>query len=369
MNQRKVSGIFIGATGQNVGKTTLCLGIISGLQKRFKKVGFIKPVGQILADVGNNLKVDKDVILFKEHFHLSAKYSTMSPVLLPSGTTRQFLDGKLHSDDLEKEILQSFNKIRQESDFTIVEGTGHIGVGSIVNMSNARVAALLGLDVIIIASGGIGSTHDDLALNIALCHQHGVRVKGIILNRVNDDKREMVLNYFPKALEHWNIPLIGCIPYNHCLSMPTMQDFETLFATKLLWGEKHRMRHFKHQCLVSGSLENYQNDDIVNELVITPASRIDIINATLQKHTNYLQENGVDCEGGMILTGRKPIGKELLEQIKKVDLPVLHASVNSYNAIKMITHFTAKIRNEDTWKVEKAIELVEKNIDFEALVS
>jgi len=38
--------IFIAATGQNVGKTTICLGLPAGLRKRFSRVGFIKPVGQ-----------------------------------------------------------------------------------------------------------------------------------------------------------------------------------------------------------------------------------------------------------------------------------------------------------------------------------
>lgn len=367
MAKKKHRGIFVGATGQNVGKTTLCLGIIAGLQRRFPRVGFIKPVGQVLVNVEGNLTVDKDVVLFKEHFHLAAKYSNMSPVTLPSGTTREFLDGKLDPADLEREIITAYHKIAQESDFTVVEGTGHIGVGSIVNMCNAKVAAILGLDIVIIASGGIGSTHDDLALNIALCQQYGVKVRGVILNRVHAEKREMVLKYFPKALKHWGIPLIGCLPYNDFLSMPSMQDFETLFNTKLLWGDEHRMRHFKHQCLVSGSLENYQNDDIPNELVITPVSRTDIITATLQKHINYLNEKGIDCEGGMILTGRRPLSKEILDQIKEVDLPVLHAPVSSYDAIKMITHFTAKIRNEDIYKVEKAIKLVDENVDFNAL--
>ncbi len=61
--------IFIAATGQNVGKTTLCLGIMAALHKHFPSVGFIKPVGQQHVLVENNLTVDKDVVLFKNYFH------------------------------------------------------------------------------------------------------------------------------------------------------------------------------------------------------------------------------------------------------------------------------------------------------------
>jgi len=38
--------VFIAATRQNDGKTTTSLGLLSALQKRLQKVGYIKPVGQ-----------------------------------------------------------------------------------------------------------------------------------------------------------------------------------------------------------------------------------------------------------------------------------------------------------------------------------
>jgi AAA domain len=80
--------IFVAATRQHVGKTTVSLAMMSGLKKRFNKVGFIKPVGQQHVKVqrskkntensinnnkdgaGDDLRVDKDVCLIKEHFRL-----------------------------------------------------------------------------------------------------------------------------------------------------------------------------------------------------------------------------------------------------------------------------------------------------------
>lgn len=44
---------------QHVGKTTASLGIISGLKKRFKNVGFIKPVGQQHEKTASGILVDK----------------------------------------------------------------------------------------------------------------------------------------------------------------------------------------------------------------------------------------------------------------------------------------------------------------------
>ncbi len=359
--------IFIAATGQNVGKTTLCLGIIAGLMKRYSKVGFIKPVGQQHIKIDDGTMVDKDAVLFKKNFNLEADWHDMSPVIIPTGFTREYLDGSVTEDSLLKEIESSYQKIWQANDYTIVEGTGHVGVGSIIGLNNAKVAALLGLEVVIIASGGLGSAFDELALNVAMCKHYGTKVRGVILNRVLDEKREMILEYFPRALRSWNIPLIGCVPYNAFLSSPTMRDYESLFKTSLLSGAQHHYRHFKNFRLVAGSIEAYKDEMNRNELVITPASREDIIKATLTKHLEFSNQEGGDFQGGMILTSRVPPSQDILDALRKVDIPTLYAPVCSFDAMKMITSYTAKTRVKDLPKIERAIQIVEDHIDFNLL--
>jgi len=353
--------IFIAATGQNVGKTTTCLGLISGLRKRFANVGFMKPVGQQHTTIKENLKVDKDVVLFHEVFQLDSRYEDMSPVIVPPGLTKQYLDGELSFDRIRKQIVTSFHRISDQNDYTIIEGTGHVGVGSIIEQNNASVAAELGLDVVIISTGGLGSAFDELALNIAMCQAKNLKIRGVILNRVLDEKREMILDYFPKALARWGIPLIGCIPYSEFLNTPTMRDFALLFETDFLSGEKNSLRHFRDKRLVACSLEAYRAEMVPNELVITPASRTDIIEATLKKHTEE------DFRGGMILTGRHAPDSDLMEKIRTSDVPIIYAPMCTYEAMKKITSYTAKIRTEDQSKVNKAIELVESHINFDLL--
>jgi len=361
------NAIFIAATGQHVGKTTVCLGVIAALKKRFSSVGFIKPVGQQHLKSECGINVDKDAYLFKKHFHMDSAWKDMSPVIIPSGFTRSYLDGEVSEDTLLDSIIDAYRTISSNHAFTIVEGTGHIGVGSIINLCNARVAAALGLDMIIIASGGLGSSYDELSLNLAMCRQFGVNVRGIILNRVLADKRDMILEYFPKTLTKWNVPLIGCVPYDPFLSKPTANDFELLFDTTLLTGLQHRYRHFKTVRLFAGSVETFRSEMKPNELIITPASRDDIILNFLEKHLESAQKDGTDFRGGMILTGRDAPHPETLEQIKLADIPILYAPMNSYDAMEKITSFVAKIRLEDIVKIERAIQLVEEHVNFDVL--
>ncbi len=363
-------GLFVASTGQHVGKTTTCLGLFSGLKKRFSQVGYMKPVGQESVETAKGSKVDKDVLLFKQHFSLKDSAEQMSPVLVPSGFTRDFLDGKIKEGSLSNKIEKSFHKLTQKNDFLVVEGTGHCGVGSIINLNNAQVASLLNLPVLLLASGGLGSAFDELTLSKTLCDKYGVRVIGVLLNRVLPEKKEMVASYMQKALKQWKIPLVGCIPFDAFLSYPTMKDFEGLFHIQLLTGKRHLMRHFRHVRLVATSVETYRELIVKNQLIITPSNREDIILATLTKHWDYkISHPHEDLEAGMILTGDYPPRHYIVEELKKAEIPMMYVPLHSHAAMQKINSFTSKIRQEDIEKVNEAISIVEGHIDFELLYS
>ncbi len=349
-----------------MGKTTLSLGLLSGLKKRYNSVGFLKPVGQELVRASCGNLIDKDAVLFKDYFGLSSDYTTISPVHCPAGFTRDFLDEKVAPQKLHDQILASWHKLQSMHDFMLVEGTGHVGVGSLFTLNNASVAKLLGIEIILIGTGGIGSSFDELALNIEMCKSHGVAVKGIILNKVLDDKREMILEYFPKALARWNIPLLGCVPFRPLLSRPTMRDFSNLFKSPFLCGEEHAFRHYQEIRLVAGSLESYLEGMKPSQLIITPACREDIIIAYIGKHLREGRQKRI-WESGLILTGQAPPRDEILRRFQSLDTPIIYAPLCSFDVMKKVSTFNAKILRQDTVKVKEAIDTVENHINFDAL--
>ena len=162
--------LFVAATRQHTGKTTVSLALMSGLKRRFEQVGFIKPVGQqhiaVTDEDGNSLRVDKDCQVMKEFFHLdNVSYKHMSPVIIPKGYTSDYIDGKVKNDKQVDAIQHAFGSMASKSDIVLVEGTGHVGVGSIVEVSNARAAALVDADVVLVANGGLGRAFDELEMN------------------------------------------------------------------------------------------------------------------------------------------------------------------------------------------------------------
>ena len=167
--------IYVAATHQHVGKTTTCLALISGLQKRFpKSIGYLKPVGQQHVPVyseaaGSDIKVDKDVSLIREKFQLHhLDYRDMSPVIIPRGYTKDYIDGKISLNGQLDLIKNAYDNISNENEVVLCEGTGHCAVGSIVGASNAKVASMLGADMVLIANGGLGKKINCLILHFHL---------------------------------------------------------------------------------------------------------------------------------------------------------------------------------------------------------
>lgn len=48
------------------------------------------------------------------------------------------------------------------------------------------------MDVVCVALGGLGSSFDQLAMNRELLVKHNVRMRGVILNKVNPHKMDMI---------------------------------------------------------------------------------------------------------------------------------------------------------------------------------
>jgi len=57
--------VFVAATQQNDGKSTICLGLIHALRKKYPKLGFIKPIGHHFIEL-EGYKIDEDVVLMHE---------------------------------------------------------------------------------------------------------------------------------------------------------------------------------------------------------------------------------------------------------------------------------------------------------------
>jgi dethiobiotin synthetase len=170
----------------------------------------------------------------------------MSPVVIPNGYTREYIDGKHSRIDQLQRIHSSFQEIRKISDTILVEGTGHSGVGSIIELNNAQVAAELKAKVVLVGVGGLGSSFDELELNRICFEKYGVEVAGVVLNKCEPSKIPMLQEYFTKLLERrWgDVPLLGLIPHNPFLAHSNLSDLRKYLDAEQLGGKAFNATHY-----------------------------------------------------------------------------------------------------------------------------
>src|SRR3954464_9243484 len=224
--------VFIAATRQNDGKTTTSLGLLAALQKYYPRVGYIKPVGQRLVNIAEQ-KIDEDTGLMDQVYNLNCPLVERSPIPIEPDFTRRYLEAANY-DMLVRKIQKAFDRVAWEKDFVLCEGSGHAGVGSVFDLSNARVAKILEAKVVIVSQGGIGKPIDEVCLNQALFEKEGVEIIGVILNKVMEDKVSYIADFARRGLKRKGLELLGVIPHHSILSCPTMDQIREGLSAEML---------------------------------------------------------------------------------------------------------------------------------------
>ncbi|HSH09286.1 MAG TPA: AAA family ATPase [Oceanipulchritudo sp.] len=357
--------LFVAATRQNDGKTTTCLGLFSALQQQFSRVGYIKPMGQRFVHYQNHL-IDEDSLLFDKTYDIQTPIESMSPVAIDSTFTRRYLeDPETMYPMLVDKVLRAFDRSAYEKDIIIIEGSGHAGVGSICNLSNAEVARLVGAKAIIVARGGIGQPVDEIALNKSLFDRHGVEVVGAILNKVDPSKKDVIRRYTQKALERMGVPLLGIIPTAASLSFPNMaQVVETVEGRWLnaqSSGQHNRILNVVVGAMTAKSLIDYIKPGV---LVITPGDRDDVLLLTIAA----CSVTGHQPLAGIVLTSNILPSPHIMEMIAQTNIPVVISHDESYTVASRINSMTVKTQPEDEDKIPLIKKLILENVDIETLI-
>jgi len=344
---------------QNDGKTTVSLGLISALKKTFGRVGFIKPIGQRYL-IEQGYKVDEDSVLIDETFGIKTHIKDMSPIAIEKGFTERYIM-KGAAEDYAAQIRTAYERIAAECDLVVIEGTGHAGVGSVFDLSNANVARLLDANVVLISSGGIGRPIDEVMLNKALFDKERVKLAGIVVNKVKPSKYEKISRIVTAGLEQKGLNVLGVMPYQRILDTPTVREIKEELGLNILYGEDNL------DCLIDQTLVcamvvksalKYIKD---KTLIIAPGDRQDIVQAVARLHLDRKTPIRIS---GIILSGGILPGRSCLNEIKRARMPVLLTEEDTYAIASRVHTVKVKIKPQDTSKIEVIMNMVERYIDL-----
>lgn len=362
--------IYVAATGQHVGKTTSTLGLVTNLRNMGFRTGYCKPVGQQYLTVDGKI-ADKDAVLFAQVVGFDIIPEIHSPVVLAQGATKQYLDdpSHFHYPELLREAAQT---LESSNDIMVYEGTGHPGVGSVVNLSNADVAELLGAGIIMVVEGGIGRTIDRLHMSMALFREKKLPILGVIVNKVIPEKREEIRHYLSMKLGQMGTPLLGVVPYDRSLSFPIMETINQAVNGKVIMNE-HNLSN-RVEDIIAGSLVDVDEFSTFRNILLVVSYKrlneaIDKIHAIARM--KKLQRSPLS---GVIVTGDgRHENWYKLEDIRHPylldhEIPILTTVLDTYGSVVKISRIEVKINTRTPWKIKKAISLIKDHVNFNFLL-
>jgi BioD-like phosphotransacetylase family protein len=349
--------VFIAATERNTGKTTTSLGLYAALRQNFGRIGFIKPVGQRFVEFEGK-SVDEDSVLIRETFGTQVPIEDMSPIAVEPKFTRSYIN-HANNDSLLRRIQYSFDRAAWEKDFAIIEGTGHAGVGSVFDLSNARVARLLHSKVVLVTPAGIGRPIDEAAVNKALFDRESVEVVGVVMNKVLPEKLESIMDTARRGFERLGLELFGVIPRENMLEQSTLEQICDDISGIFLHRGKYDRNRVAHVRIGAMSSANVFRSAKENTLLVVPGDRENLVRSALKRST---EEAFPFC--GIVLSDDIQPAKELTERIYDSPLPVVASPLDSYSIASRILSMNVKTLPGDTEKIARIQKLVSSHVNI-----
>ena len=206
-------GYFITGTDTGVGKTLVAGGLAALYKNKGLNVGVMKPVATGCKLVNNRL-VSDDAIFLKLSAEVEDEYELINPVsleqpLAPTVAAR-LSNTKIDTD----KINTAYDTLCERHEYMIVEGIGGLLVPIDEYYFVVDMAEEMELPLIVVCRSTLGTINHTL-LTVSYARQHGLEVKGIIVNESTENCDAVVKNTNTEEIKRLtDLPIIGTIPFH-----------------------------------------------------------------------------------------------------------------------------------------------------------
>lgn len=365
--------LYLAATGQNRGKTTASLGLMDLFLGEGLRTGFMKPVGQRTVVDAAGVPADEDAVLVKAVYGLREPLTAMSPVHIPRGFTKAYIAGDV-VEDLGARIAAAHATFLDEKEVLLIEGTGHAGVGAVIGLSNAVVAALLRAPAVIVSEGGVGRPIDEIVLNASHFAAHGVPVAGAIVNKVNVDAQPGIATILEKGLARYGIPLLGVIPHRPILSNPSLAMILEGIRAELLVAGPDLDLVIGGISVAAMEPHHVLQHVVGRRIVIVAGDREDVIVALARAHRVDMRRPAVirgEAEPstvGFVLSGYRPRAA-VVEEIRRANLFACFLDEDTYMVASDVHDLLVKTHPSDRGKIEMIKSIVAASLDADRMLA
>ena len=344
--------IYIASPNAGTGKSTVALGLIVCLTKVVAKVGVFRPFVD---------SRDEDPFLNL----LLARSGSATPAAQCIGVTWD----EYHAAPEESlsRIVDAYRAVARDHDVVIIDGSDFTDVAGTPELDlNARVAANIGVPVLLVVSGR-GAPEDvraSVEVSVAEIAENHARTVAVIANRCPAATRGAVA----AALSGIEGLTVTTLPEVPLLSAPSVREIADAVEGTLIAGDAALLEREAEGVLVAAMDVSHVLERLAEgQVVIVPADRSAVIISLAAAHAS----TGFPNLAGLVLNGGFRVAPHVLKLIRGLEqpLPVITSPLNTFAAASVAGSLRGRLGGASEHKLDVAVTTFEQETDLGALLA
>ena len=344
--------IYIASPNAGTGKSTVALGLIVCLTKVVAKVGVFRPFVD---------SRDEDPFLNL----LLARSGSATPAAQCIGVTWD----EYHAAPEESlsRIVDAYRAMARDHDVVIIDGSDFTDVAGTPELDlNARVAANIGVPVLLVVSGR-GAPEDvraSVEVSVAEIAENHARTVAVIANRCPAAARGAV----SAALSGIEDLTVTTLPEVPLLSAPSVREIADAVEGTLIAGDAALLEREAEGVLVAAMDVSHVLERLAEgQVVIVPADRSAVIISLAAAHAS----TGFPNLAGLVLNGGFRVAPHVLKLIRGLEqpLPVITSPLNTFAAASVAGSLRGRLGGASEHKLDVAVTTFEQETDLGALLA
>ena len=344
--------IYIASPNAGTGKSTVALGLVSCLTKVVAKVGVFRPFVE-------SREGDAFLALL-----LSRAGSTTPAEQCVGATWDEF-----HADPEEAlaRIVDAYRALAREHDVVIIDGSDFTDVAGNPELAlNARVAANIGVPVLLVVSGqhDVEDVVGSVEVSMAEIADNHARTVAVVANKCHPDTRRSI----SEALAAVEGNTSTTLPEVPLLAAPAVHEVLDAVEGTLIAGDETLLDREAESVLVCAMDVSHVLERLTaGQIAIVPADRSAMLISLMaaQASSSFPILSGLILNGGFEVA---PHALRLLEGLD-VNIPVITSPMDTFTAASAAGSLQGLLAHGSERKIDVAVTTFEQEADVDALLS
>ncbi|TFC47166.1 phosphate acetyltransferase [Cryobacterium sp. TMT1-21] len=393
--------IYITSPEGNTGKSTIALGVLDTLLRSVERVGVFRPIARSVHHPDYVLE------LLLSHLSSGAAPSPLPPLSYEECVGVTYEEVHLDPDAALGKIVQRYKAVEAQCDAVVVVGSDYTDVGSPTELAfNLRIAANLGVPVLLVLGGRVGPgqgdgrdqgaaiapgdrndrqlgqsdprTPEDIRqltdVTLAELREEHVSLVGVIVNRADPARLDELIAAVRGVIDAGMLPGKGlnavpvwALPEDPFLVAPSMKSILKATSGTLVKGDQALLSREALGVVVAAmSMVNVLPRLFEGAVVVVPSDRPQVLLAVLMANSSAT----FPSIAGIVLVGGFALPEEIERLVEGLapSVPIIRTELGSYDAALRITHTPGRMAADSQRKRDTALALFEGHVDASVLL-